>query len=96
MRYDQRRINTLFSFFSNTWPTDRNRSADKKCGLNSSLWCLSKKTGMFIFSLVPSTEKPTSLLSRFKHVRADYLNEVYVNRYLGVSCGLDVVSIDNG
>ena len=29
-------------------------------------------------------------------LRADYLNEVYVNRCLGLSCGLDVVSINNG
>ena len=27
---------------------------------------------------------------------ADYLNEVYVNPCLGLSCGLDVVSINNG
>ena len=29
-------------------------------------------------------------------LRADYLNEAYVNRCLGLSCGLDVVSINNG
>ena len=31
----------------------------------------------------------------FEKFRADYLNEVYVNHCLGLSCGLDVVSINN-
>ena len=30
-----------------------------------------------------------------KHWKADYLNEVYVNHCLGLSCGLDIVSINN-
>ena len=38
-------------------------------------------------------------LSRYlatKKLGADYLNEVYVNHCLELSCGLDVVSINNG
>ena len=42
--------------------------------------------------------KINSVNLMLKHTKywADYLNEVYVNRCLGLSCGLDVVSMNNG
>ena len=43
------------------------------------------------------TAKTVTLLNQTTEtLRADYLNEVYFNRCLGLSCGLDVVSLNNG
>lgn len=49
--------------------------------------------------IVNSTDTAVNYVYRpqdHKHYRADYLNEIYVNRCLGLSCGLDVDSINNG
>lgn len=44
--------------------------------------------------IVNSTDRAVNYVYRpqdHKHYGADYLNEIYVNRCLGLSCGLDVV-----
>ena len=71
MCYDKRMDNTLFSLFQTSDQPIGIVLLMKKCRLNSSMRCLSNKTGMFMFSLVPSTKKPTSLFSIFKYVVSD-------------------------
>ena len=43
---------------------------------------------------IPFLNKVT--IPKLPNIKGHYLNEVYVNRCLGLSCGLDVVSINNG